>query len=926
LTALLLGVIPSPGRAQYPFGKNKVVYASQKWKVLKTDKVEIYYYPSEESLVTFAVPIVEETFQEYSEYFDLEFDRPLPLVFYSSHYDFQQTNIVPMLISDYTAGFTDLAKGRIAIPFSGSLWEFRHVIRHEMVHAFMLEKLGSVLSGHGKFANGYPPLWFVEGLAEYVANPQGDNRGHMFIRDALIHNRLPDLENVWRIEGTFLMYKEGEAVVRFIAGNFGREALIQILENWWLTDNFSLVLKHTINMDLRELNDAFFRAMKRRYYPAVLYGTFTSDVGDQITGPHTFHTRPAAARTRDGDIAVYGIGEEDGAIGIVRFKKDKAGRLERRILVGSGLSSDFESIPAFRSKIEAHGDTLMFVSKRQERDAIYLWSLKKGKPVGMFTFPGLSVVSSPTLSPDGARIAFSSIDDSGKPDLFLYDIPAEHLQRLTDDAFSEQDPDFSPGGHLVAFSSDRCHGPRGEYQGIYAIDLRDGRIETLTCAEARDGYPEWSPDGESLLFSSDRDGTFNIYRLDLAGRAIFQQTRVLGGVTMPSFLPDGSGFVANGFDQGEYHLYEFALKSGVGLAERPAEYSDSATAPNWKRRSPEEIGYTKADYRQKLGLDFAGAGVAIDPNFGTIGNGGQIVLSDILGNHQYYLFVGNSSEGVDDFFKRLNFGVEYVNLSRRLHYSLGVFHLNSYLRDALLGVRSEKRVGASAGLSYPFSPYSRVDGSIVGRFIERDLGYAGLDIERSFVGTVFFSHVVDKSLWTIGGPLRGWRYYVIGGHTVDFRDRGFESTVLHFDLRKYIKITDRIVLAERFLTRNSWGSDFDIFYLGGPWDLRGYDFRQFFGRSTFVLNSEVRFPLIDRFALSFPFGTVETPRMRGAVFFDVGKTSRFIADTDWLGSFGTGVELNLGYAPVIRVNFTRATDFSTISKDTELELFIGYNY
>jgi hypothetical protein len=41
---------------------------------------------------------------------------------------------------------------------------------------------------------------------------------------------------------------------------------------------------------------------------------------------------------------------------------------------------------------------------------------------------------------------------------------------------------------------------------------------------------------------------------------------------------------------------------------------------------------------------------------------------------------------------------------------------------------------------------------------------------------------------------------------------------------------------------------------------------------------------------------------------------------------GAGVELNLGYAPVLRVNFTRATNFSTISPSTEFEFFIGYNY
>ena len=59
---------------------------------------------------------------------------------------------------------------------------------------------------------------------------------------------------------------------------------------------------------------------------------------------------------------------------------------------------------------------------------------------------------------------------------------------------------------------------------------------------------------------------------------------------------------------------------------------------------------------------------------------------------------------------------------------------------------------------------------------------------------------------------------------------------------------------------------------------------------------------------------------------DAGKVSRFIADTDWLGTVGIGTELNLGFAPVIRVNFTRETDFSSISSDTDFELFIGLNY
>ncbi len=130
--------IPVVSWGQYPFGKNKVVYENRDWKVLKTEHVDIYHYASDANLIVYVAPLVEETYLEFSELFDLEFDHPVPFVFFNSHYDFQETNILPYLISEYTGGFTDLMKGRIAVPFTGQYATFRHVARHEMVHAFML--------------------------------------------------------------------------------------------------------------------------------------------------------------------------------------------------------------------------------------------------------------------------------------------------------------------------------------------------------------------------------------------------------------------------------------------------------------------------------------------------------------------------------------------------------------------------------------------------------------------------------------------------------------------------------------------------------------------------------------------------------------------------------------------------------------------
>ena len=918
-------LVPAHALAQYPFGKNKINYEKKDWKVLETENVDIYYYPSEQNLVAFMTPIVEETYDEFSKLFRIDFRGRVPLVFYSSHYDFQQTNIIPSLISEHTGGFTDLMKGRIAIPYTGSLWDLRHVVRHEMVHAFMLEKIAQVMSSQGRFSQHHPPLWFIEGMAEYFASPSANTRSHMFVRDALIHDRLPDLMNIWRIQGSFMMYKEGEAAIRYIVANYGEDAIIRILENWWTSDKFTLILQRTIGVDLPQLSDGFMRALKRKYYPEILHRTFAPDIGTQLTTPGTFHSRPAVAKGSDFRLYVYTMFAEDGVVNIGRIYQNDKGRLVREKLIEGSRSTDFESIPVFRSKLEARGDTLLFVAKRGERDAIYIWNARENKKIAALQFAGLSVLSSPTFSPRKDKIAFSAIDWSGTMDLYTFDLYSGHLDRLTFDPYSEENADYHPHKDVILFSSDRCETGKEERKGIYVIDTESKHITALTCGRAVDNYPDWSPDGESFLFTSDRDGVFNVYQYHYNQRTVSQQTNVIGGITTPAFMPDGRSFLANGYYKSEYHLFKFPIKGGSAGEVVAVAFVDSASA-TWMQKEPLEFDYKTQDYKQKLGLDFAGAGIAIDPDFGSLGNGGQVVLSDILGNHKYYFFFGNSSERVDNFFKQLNVGANYVNLSNRLNYSLGVFHLTQNIGDFFSILRSERRYGVSAGLSYPFNKFTRLDGSVVVRFVERDLDFEGLHTTKTLLGSTFLTYVVDNTIWTIGGPLKGWRWYTTVGQTVDFRDRGFDYTTVQFDLRQYFKITNRIVLAERFQTRHAWGNDFQLFYLGGPWDLRGYKFREFYGRSTYLLNNELRFPLIDRFALTLPFGTLETPMMRGSLFLDVARVNRYIFDSEYLGSMGAGVEFNLGYAPVIRVNFTRQTDFDTISSKTEFELFIGYNY
>jgi len=923
LAWMLTLAVCGTAHAQYPFGKNKVIYQGKNWRVLQTEHVDLYHYAPDSTLILYLAPLVEETYLEFSKTFNVEFGHRLPFVFYATHYDFQQTNILPTLISEYTGGFTDLMKGRIAVPANGSYANLRHVARHEMVHAFMLQKIQQVMQKQGKYSYAQPPLWFIEGMAEYYANAPQNSEGEMFIRDALLSGRLYPIGEIWRIEGSYLMYKHGEAIVNYIAINYGHEAVTRILEGWWTAPDFTMILYNTLGVDLYELDENFRKYAKRRYYPTLLGHSFASDDGLQITPPRTFHSRPAVTQDPTGARTYYSNSARDGAVVVAEMSGNARDGFYEDVLIQGGTSRALESLPAFRSKLEAHGDTLLFVSKSNDRDRIYFYDTRRRKRMGFLEFDGLSLIQSPTLSGDGSKLVFSAIETRGRMDLYLVHLTTGRLERLTEDGFSEEDPDFHPHDDVILFTSDRGAGDDRNRRHIYRMDLASRDIVGIEGGAHADWNPEWLPDGRSFLFTSDREGIPNVYQN--TGEAILRRTNVATAVTSPSVFPDGTGFVASVYEEGEFRLYEFPLREEP-LARTFPSAPDTTVVP-WSRYQSAPGDFVTKPYVTRFAIDFIGAGVAIDPEAGDVGNGGQLVMTDVLGNHQLNFIFGTTTEDFSDFWENFNAAVAYVNLAHRVNYSLSAFHLNTSAIEQVVSKR-EKRVGGAFGVSYPIDKFQRIEASVIGRYIEqRD--FFGFTPRNSVTGSLFGTYVRDNTLWTFGGPLRGWRYYVTGGPTVDFRDRGFDNTILQFDLRHYIKLSGRSVFAMRYVMRNAWGGDDQVFYLGGPWTLRGYDYNEFFGRTTELFNAELRFPLLDGLSIVLPFGPIEFPMFRGALFFDAGRARRNefgFFDTKWVGSLGTGVELNLGFAPVIRVNFTWQTDFDTISGDTGFELFIGYNY
>ena len=79
----------------------------------------------------------------------------MPLILYASHVHFEQTNVMPGLLPEGVAGFTEFRKGRVALPLSGSYPDFERVLHHELVNVFMFDRIRRVLSDRG-----VPDVWF----------------------------------------------------------------------------------------------------------------------------------------------------------------------------------------------------------------------------------------------------------------------------------------------------------------------------------------------------------------------------------------------------------------------------------------------------------------------------------------------------------------------------------------------------------------------------------------------------------------------------------------------------------------------------------------------------------------------------------------------------------------------------------------------
>jgi Tol biopolymer transport system component len=855
------------------FGQNKVQYHKFDFKVMKTDHFDIYFYPEEEEAAKLASRMAERWYARISTLLNHELRGRQPLVLYASGPHFRETNTVSGEIGEGTGGVTEAFKRRIILPFAGPLEATDHVLGHELVHAFQYDITNTNVSSNTAGALALP-LWFIEGLAEYLSIGPVDPHTAMWMREAARREQLPKIKDLDNPK--YFPYRYGQAVWAYIGGKYGDNVIGDVLRQSLGRDGIEGAFKEVLGVDEKQLTELWHQAEFAAYKP----------IADVTQMPESF-ARPVIVNKEGGRLNASPELSPDGSkimffserdlFSIDLFLADaKTGKVIRKI-TDTATSAHYESLQFLTSagSWDSSGERFVFPGISRGEPILTIIHVTSGRTEREIRLPELDEILNPTWSPDGSRVAFSGLV-GGFNDLFMYDLNASQLKRLTSDAFAELDPAWSPDSRQIVFSTDRF---TTRVQDLHSGDLRLALMDVATGAVREAGGfdgaknigPQFSADGRSLFFLSDRGGITNLYRKPVDGGTPAQLTNLLTGISgitdkSPALSVAQGRLVFSAYENDGYTIY--ALETGEQLAgtdpvtlPRNAAVLPPRTTgegPVFARIENEKAGLPPgpaatdvAEYKPKLQLDYAGQpafGVGRDP-FGTYAAGGMSLLfSDMLGNHTVGTGIQMTSR-LDEFGGSLF----YLNRSRRWNWGVGIdqtpyvyraynagFSGNAYVEQEFRILQTDRSLTGMT--AYPFSRAARVEfsGGLRQIGFKQDVRtrvydpFTGQQIEEFDeelapsqtlnLGQASAALVWDTSISGITSPIRGSRARL----DVSQSTGTLQYSGLLADYRTYFMPKQPFTFAFRGLYYGRYGRDagngiLPTLFLGYPGLVRGYD-------------------------------------------------------------------------------------------------------
>lgn len=549
------------GQSQY-FGQNKPRNKSNDFKVLESTHFQLYNYFKESAKAQEFIKNCEYWYKLHQEVFKLSFIKPNPIILYNTHPDFQETTTIGGEIGEGTGGVTEGLRTIVVMPMMFTKRQTDHVLGHELVHAFQYQTIthGSDSTTLSNIQN--LPLFMVEGLAEYMSIGRKDAHTSMWMRDAVLNDDIPTINDLITKQYKYFPYRWGQVFWAYVTANYGDDIIRPLFKETAIYGVEKAFIR-SFRMDIEAFSVKFKNDLIQ-YYTLQKEGKET-----EIRG------RLLAASKKGEDVNISPAISPDG--------KYLAYISSKNVISFDIFIADANTGKTIR-KIEstsfgAHIDAYSFIetsgtwSPDSRNFAVVIQAKAKNKLLVIDVINGekrefapdlAEAFLNPAWSPDGTQILFSGLKQ-GVSDIYSFNIRSKETINLTNDEYSDIQPIWSPNGQKIYFVSDRG-GYKArlekEFLRISCLDLTTKIVTILPLFENTDNMnPQITPDGNGLYFISSPDGFKDLYKINLTNQVLTKLTNYytgISGITMysPSIsVATKTGEIAyNYFNKGDYNL------------------------------------------------------------------------------------------------------------------------------------------------------------------------------------------------------------------------------------------------------------------------------------------------------------------------------------------------------------------------------------
>lgn len=956
--------------AQYSwfyFGRSKEMLKAFPWQVQETAHFRIHHYSDDPDFIQKLAETAEQAYNDLSLFLDVEVEKKIPLIFYTSHIDFEQTNLISYMPPGVEA-FAEPIGERMVLHGDRNFSDFARTLVHELGHIFSFQIFYKNISRSQLYFRSVP-TWVAEGFSELITN-NWESFNLMTVRDAVIHDRLPSISENGQIDAQMLIgridYDMGHLVYEFIMHRYGRTGVRKFLYAFRNTFQPFRALGTTakdFNFELRKYARERFKAYRPKESP----DEYSALVGPEFPFLFTFSSQLSPS----GEVAAvltYNLAGQKMDLVLI---STKTGKMIRSLTPGvtmkhDGIDIKFDPADGNSFAWDIKGEEVCYFARRSLVNYLVFNDIYTPRKIRMVPLPQIGSPASPFFHPKTGDLYFIGVEKS-RSYLYRYSPKTEKIERVTDGSRFLKSAAISRDGTTLVMSV-----KVKEHTNLFTAPVEQpDQMKPVTSGPQADVTPIFNDSGDVIYFSSDRDGAFNIYALDLKNERLKKYTDVATSNYFPLTIPGNKQeLIVSSFIQGAFQLFKLDISKPQTDLPWQAPEMVAATDPTQDSLEktfaiPSFLDQMSSSFnlQQKKNIDgprvkpslskpesykpFKNMSISSLPGFGlgyatdgSLMGYTSLALEDLMMDHSFNLLIYR-------IYGYQSYQLSYFNQKNRLkffsdlYYFADAYYMPYSSGDSWLSVR--KRVGATVGFQYPLSREYRIEGAASLYYQEENTDnlYIGADLPFSqyFDGPALpltLSFVADDAGYSSAtmGPLMGHSFKISLTQFVPISKSFLGSTAFEADLRKYLRLSNSALLATRLFAFTSFGEYPQIRWMGGNNTIRSLGFTQLAGTSGLFLSAELRIPLI--LAARTPIGTIGP--IRGVFFADLGSAwfkdypiQFFEPDSlrlkDGFGSYGFGFMVNIiGYPMHFEWVWQLDDQVRNAGKRSRFNFWIGFDF